>query len=289
MITDFSYTTGETLLRIEGISMAYGKIKKNPDGSIASAEHLILDGISETVSDIIRPNMTQGQIVCLLGPSGRGKTQLFRIIAGLQKPTTGQVLIGPEGTVVRPGMVGVVSQFYPLLEHRTVLQNLVIAGRQAGLTKVGAREKAMHYLDRFGMADKADQWPVLLSGGQRQRIAICQQLMCSEHLLLMDEPFSGLDPIAVDNVTRTIMEVANENEKNTVFVVTHDVTAGCTVADTLWLMGRDNNPDGSPTSGSYIKYKYNLVEEGLAWRPSITEEQHFLTFVRDIKRQFKEL
>lgn len=288
-MTDYSYTLGETLLQFENISMAYGKIKFNADGTIAQADHLILDGISETVKNIIRPGITQGQIVTLLGPSGRGKTQLFRIIAGLQRPTTGRVLIGPEGTPVRAGMVGVISQFYPLLEHRTVLQNLVIAGKQANLTHTEATEKAMHYLERFQLADKCSQWPVLLSGGQRQRIAICQQLMCSEHLLLMDEPFSGLDTLAIDNVTQTILEVANENEKNTVIVVTHDVTAGCTVADTLWLMGRDNNPDGSPASGSYIKYHYNLVEEGLAWRPGITGEQQFLTFVRDIKRKFKEL
>lgn len=284
-----SYSLGEPLLRIENVSLAFGKVEFAEDGSISSAEKLVLYDINGEIRNIIRPGMNQGQVVGLLGPSGIGKTQLFKIIAGLQKPTTGRVLLSADGIPTNPGMVGVVPQDYPLLEHRKVLKNLVRAGRLAGLSRKDATEKAKQYLDRFGLGDKADCWPCQLSGGQRQRISICQQMMCSEHFILMDEPFSGLDVLLLEKVVHLINEVSIADELNTIIVVTHDVSAAVTVSDTLWLLGRDREPNGEIIPGAYIKEKINLIEQGLAWHPEISQTQEFLTFVRDIKKRFKEL
>jgi ABC-type nitrate/sulfonate/bicarbonate transport system ATPase subunit len=286
----FTYSTGATLLQIKDVSLAFGPVKYDEQGNIVSAEKLVLYNVNAAIKDIIRPGVTQGQVVGFLGPSGIGKTQLFKIIAGLQPPTAGQVLVNSTGIPVKAGMVGVVSQSYLLFEHRRVLGNLVIAGRRAGLTKAQAKEKAMTYLERFKLADRANHWPCQLSGGQRQRVAILQQMMCSEHFLLMDEPFSGLDVLMLEEVISLIREVASGHDLNTIIVVTHDVTAATAVSDTLWLMGRDRDPQTQEKlPGAHIVETINLIDMGLAWQPDIIETPDFLTTVRDIKKRFREL
>src|SRR5690242_1766064 len=114
-----------------------------------------------------------------------GKTSLFRILAGLDAPDTGTVVLEKECKPVERGMVGVVAQNYPLFAHRTVLGNLTVAGRRSGLSGGGAKERAKELLKRFGLEEHAGKYPAQLSGGQRQRLAIIQQFMCSEHFLLM--------------------------------------------------------------------------------------------------------
>src|SRR5256884_4871141 len=108
-----------------------------------------------------------------------------------------------------------------------------------------AHEKVLKYLRRLDMVDQAQLYPAQISGGQRQRIAIAQQLLCSDHFLLMDEPFSGLDVIMEAKVCELINEIACLDELNTIIVVTHDVTAAASVADHIWLMGRDRDERGT--------------------------------------------
>lgn len=283
------YTVGETLLQIENVSLAFGSVTFNDDGSIAKADKLVLRDVNAEVRNLIRPGLTQGQVVGFLGPSGIGKTQLFRVISGLLKPTVGRVLVNTERIPVKAGMVGVVPQYYPLFKHRRVLSNLIVAGLQAGLSRTQAKDKAMQFLERFRVADKANAWPAELSGGQKQRVCIIRQLMCSEHFLLMDEPFSGLDPIMLEAVIKLINEVAAADELNTIIVVTHDVSAAVSVADTLWLMGRERNGDDKIIPGAKIMEVYNLIEEGLAWHPEIQGMPEFARFVHYISTRFKSL
>jgi polar amino acid transport system ATP-binding protein/sulfate transport system ATP-binding protein len=146
------------------------------------------------------------------------------------------VLVGEAQKPVERGRVGVVAQHYPLFNHRTVMGNLLVAGRRAGLSGDAAEQKARGLLKGFGMEEHGRKWPAQLSGGQRQRIAIAQQFMCSDNFLLMDEPFSGLDPLAIDRVADFINGVAHAHELNTIIVVTHDITAAMEVSDTIWLM-----------------------------------------------------
>ncbi len=249
----------------------------------------ILRDVSIDIRDIDRPDQVTGQVVGLLGPSGIGKTRLFRIMAGLDAPDTGQMLIGEQGVPVERGMVGVVAQHYPLFAHRTVLGNLMVAGRRAGLSSERARERALGFLRRFGLEDRATRYPVELSGGQRQRIAIAQQFMCSEHYLLMDEPFSGLDPNAVDSVCDLIHEVAHAHTFNTIIVVTHDITAALQVADTIWLLGRDRDEAGRPIPGARVQETYNLMDRGLAWKRGLTSTPAFLELLGEIRARFATL
>jgi len=271
------YAIKETLLHVEDVSLVL-------------QGRQILRGINVEVKDIIRPGMQQGQVIGFLGPSGIGKTQFFRILAGLQKPTTGTVLVGKDQHQVRQGMIGVVAQNYPLFEHRTVLGNLMLGGRQGGKSNKEAHEQSMAMLERFKMADKADLYPAQLSGGQRQRVAIAQQMLCDGHFLLMDEPFSGLDMIMKAEVAKLINEIATMDEENTIIVVTHDVTEVASVADTLWLMGRDRDAEtGEIIPGSRIQEVYDLMARGLAWQPNIITEREFMDFTREVKEHFMTL
>ncbi len=139
------------------------------------------------------------------------------------------------------------------------------------------------------MEDRANVYPAQLSGGQRQRVAIAQQFMCSEHFLLLDEPFSGLDPMAIDRVCEMLNEVAGLHELNTIVVVTHDISAALEVSDTIWLMGRDRDAAGKIIPGAKIQTSYNLIERGLAWRDGITSTPEFLATLGEVRARFPSL
>jgi polar amino acid transport system ATP-binding protein/sulfate transport system ATP-binding protein len=272
-VTDCSI--GEVLLTAREISLKLGEAQ-------------ILDKVSFQVYDRIRPGLTTGQIVGLLGPSGVGKTRLLRIIAGLDEPDSGAAL-GPKDTPLLPGTVGVVFQNYPLLRHRTVLRNLEIAGAANDMPASEATAKAQALLQRFELFDRASYYPAQLSGGQRQRVAIAQQLVRQKSLLLMDEPFSGLDPAALEEVMELIVEVANMDELNTIILVTHDIHSAMMVSDTVFMLGRDRDPGGKVISGARIQATYDLVERGLAWRKDVEELPAFIALEKEIKARFKQL
>ena len=230
-----AYEIHESILTIDNVCLSYDGVP-------------ILKNVNAEIKNITRPGQKQGQVVGLLGPSGVGKTTLFCILAGLIKPDSGEVRIG-DGFPMKRGSVGVVAQHYPLFAHRTVLGNLMVGGRQAGLSRDEAMAKSRELLKRFEMEDCASKYPVQLSGGQRQRVAIGQQFMCSEHFILMDEPFSGLDLVAVSKVSDFITEVAGTDDLKTFILVTHDVAAAIEVCDTIWLLGRDHDADGKVIPG----------------------------------------
>jgi len=263
-------------LRIENVCLEY-------DG------RPVLKNVNGEVRDIVVPGRVQGQVVGFLGPSGCGKTSLFRIIAGLNPPTSGRVTVNGFDRPVRAGEVGVVSQSYPLFEHRTVFGNLLLGAKQKEKNSQVAHDKVMALLKEFGLADKFNLYPAQLSGGQRQRCAIIQQILCSEHFLLMDEPFSGLDLLMLEKTCELITKVADMDDLNTIIVVTHDVTAACSVADHLWLMGRDSDSSGNKIPGSRIVKEYNLIERDLCWKPDIITTAQFTDFVREVKEEFRRL
>jgi polar amino acid transport system ATP-binding protein/sulfate transport system ATP-binding protein len=275
------YELKDVLIRIEDVHVSF----TNAD----TGEFVpVLAGVSAEVKDITRSNAVTGQIVGILGPSGVGKTQLARVLTGLQEPTSGQVTVGPSATPVSAGLVGYVPQNYPLFEHRTVLGNLVLAARKNGLVGKDAEAKAMAYLEDFSLADKWSRYPAELSGGQRQRVAIAQQLLCSAHFILLDEPTTGLDPIMKDKVCDLVRHVAGMSEENTVFVVTHDLGSILTIADHLWLLGRVRNDKGE-SMGARIVKTYDLIEEGLAWQERPADLPAYPRLLREIRAEFETL
>ena len=273
-----SYILAEGLLHVDKLNLSYG-------------QKLILRDVDLQIKNIVRPNMNQGQVVALLGPSGVGKTQLFRCIAGLQKPTSGRIVLGDpmaDGQaskvlpVVKAGDVGVVFQNYPLLKHRTIWSNLKLAASRHGVND----EHIDKLLTRFNLMDKKKQYPHELSGGQRQRIAIIQQMLCNTHFILMDEPFSGLDVKMKHEVCRFIQEVAEVDELNTTIFTTHDIETACMIADTVWVMGYDKDQNGQNIPGARVVQTFNLIERGLAWNPQALSHPNFIPTVREIMALF---
>lgn len=278
------YELKEVLVRMTNVTLSY-------EG------RLILKPTNIEVKDVVRPGCTQGQVVGILGPSGIGKTQFSRILAGLKNPTNGEVFVSnfaadPSGKILQPvreGLVGMVAQSYPLFMHRTVLGNLLVALEHTKLSTKERIARAMEYLTTFELTDKANLYPAQLSGGQRQRVAIIRELLCSEHFLIMDEPFTGLDPIMKENVCELINKVSLLDERNTIFVVAHDIAALVQIADTLWLFGRDRDEQGAIIPGATIKKEFNLIDRGLAWRPDIVSTRQFADFVTEVRQEFKNL
>ena len=270
-----AYTLGERLLTIDKVCVHY--------------DRPILEGVTAHIDNIQREGMQQGQVVCLLGPSGIGKSQLFRCIAGLQRPTSGSIRLNGSAREVWPGEVGVVAQNFPLFNHRTVWGNLLLAARRHGRGDAEARDACLALLEKFGLVECANAHPMTLSGGQRQRIAIAQQLLCSSHFLLMDEPFSGLDPLAKTRVCETLVDVSTTHQLNTILVVTHDIESAIRISDTLWLLGRNRDASGRPVAGASIQQVYDLAGMGLAWDPDIESRPEFLTLAAELKARFATL
>ncbi|MFC6223620.1 ATP-binding cassette domain-containing protein [Hymenobacter artigasi] len=256
--------------------------------SIAFHNEPILRDINAQVLDVTRPNMRQGQVVGFYGRSGIGKSVLCRIMAGLVAPGTGTVEVGLAQQSVTPGMVGFVQQRYPLFEHRTLHDNLLVAAQRKH-APAAARQHVDAYLERFGLAPHRRKYPALLSGGQRQRAAIAQQLLCSDHLILLDEPFSGLDVAMIDEVKKIIVEVTTMDELNTVIIVSHDIVTTTALADRLWLLGYEHDAAGALVPGATIspQHQYNLAEMGLAWHENVEAEPEFAQFVEHIKQEIR--
>ncbi len=265
---------GEVLLDVSKVSQTLGGTK-------------ILAGVSFQIIDRVRADVVTGQVVALLGPSGVGKTRLLRILAGLDAPDAGTVR-GKDGVELLQGSVGFVFQDYPLLRHRTVRSNLELAGRIAGMAPADTVKRADRLMETFQLAERADFYPAQLSGGQRQRVAIAQQIMQPRQLLLMDEPFSGLDPAALAKVASLVVEVANLDDLNTIVVVTHDIRTAMVVSDTVHMLGRDRS-GGKIVPGARVKESYDMVERGLAWRRGVEQSQDFLELEREISAKFQEL
>ncbi len=181
-----------------------------------------------------------GEVLCLLGPSGSGKTTLLRLAAGLTEPARGRVLIdGREvsrpGSVVPPERrgVGLVFQDFALFPHLTVLQNVEFGLIQLG--KGQRRQHALRMLETVGIAHEAAKYPHALSGGEQQRVALARALAPKPGILLMDEPFSGLDARLRDSVRSETLSLL-QSTRSTVLLVTHDPEEALTVADKIALM-----------------------------------------------------
>ena len=270
MSSEYKYYRDEKhrLLTVDKVCVSYGP---KP----------ILQNVSFHIDDIHRDGIKQGQVVSLLGPSGMGKSQLSRCISGLQKPTSGEVRLNGNTGPVEAGEVGVVMQNYPLLNHRTILGNLTLVAEG----KVG-QDRAMELLGRFGLADKKDMYPCQLSGGQRQRIAIIQQLLCSTHFIIMDEPFSGLDPIAKDDVCHVLNEISLMDDLNTIIVITHDISCAIAISDTVLMLGRNKDAAGNKLQGASIQTTFDLIDRDLAWHKDVEHQPNFRHTLEEITQTF---
>ena len=274
-----SYTKGEVLLQATDLALSYG-------------DKCILRDINFSIHDITRPGFQQGQVVSLIGRSGIGKTQLFRVLSGLQQPGSGSIMIRERkptekdnGSIemyqerkVVPGDMGVIFQNYYQFGWRTVRQSLFLAARQ-NTALAGKEEEAIrHYTDQFDLSDILQHYPRQLSGGQQQRVSIIQQLLKGADFLLLDEPFSGLDVCVLDKVVDLLLQVSLSDEFKTLIIVSHDIATAVAISDTVFILGKET---GRP--GSTIVREIDLIERDLAWRKEVREEKAFMDTIREIK------
>jgi polar amino acid transport system ATP-binding protein len=176
-------------------------------------------------------------VLALLGPSGGGKSTLLRVIAGLERPDSGAVLINGEMVPDRePALrdyrrtLGVVFQAFNLFPHMTVLRNVMLPLVEVhGIDRSTARDRSMEVMERLGIADQAAKLPAQLSGGQRQRVAIARALAAKPRFLLFDEPTSALDP---EMTAEVLSLIADLRESNTpMLLVTHEMGFARKIAD----------------------------------------------------------
>ena len=205
---------------------------------------LIKDFPALRAVDSVSLPVYQGEKVFIVGPSGSGKSTFLRCLNMLEKPTGGKVLF--HGRSIKPdsreinryrSKVGMVFQHFNLFPHLTIRQNITLAPVKTGmLSQAKANAEANELLQRIGLLDKADAYPMQLSGGQKQRVAIVRACAMHPEVLLFDEPTSALDPEMVGEVQALMKELASEGM--TMIVVTHEIGFALEIADRMVFMDR---------------------------------------------------
>ena len=218
---------------------------EEPAGRTSEAKDLVFEAVTlsygpvtavRDVSLAVRP----GEVMCLLGQSGCGKTSLLRLAAGIERPDRGRILIdgrevaGPNAFVpAEKRGVGLVFQDYALFPHLTSLGNVMFG--LAGLPRTAARREALAALARAGLEGAGDAYPHQLSGGQQQRVALARAMAPRPGILLLDEPFSGLDSRLRDEVRASTLAVLRAAGA-TAIIVTHDPEEALRLSDRIALL-----------------------------------------------------
>jgi len=204
-----------------------------------SVTYIGRDGLAtEAVRDVsfdIEDKPGVGEVVVFLGPSGCGKSTILKTVAGLLRPTKGQILLDgqPVGGVGRDR--GMVFQAYTSFGWLTVRENVEYGLKLQGVAASERRAKATKVLQEVGLFDFAERYPKDLSGGMKQRVAIARTLINRPRVVLMDEPFGALDPQTRWGMQGLLLDVSR-TEDNTILFVTHDVSEAVYLADTVYVL-----------------------------------------------------
>ena len=189
----------------------------------------------DPVVEGISLNLPRRGFHSLIGPSGIGKTTLFNVLAGLDRPDGGRVYLDGEEITGVPGRVGYMLQKDLLFEYRTVLDNVILPLLIKGEKKKNAREHAATFFPRFGLSGYEKKYPRQLSGGMRQRAALLRTCMTHNSVILLDEPFSALDTITRLSMQEWYREIAESMGLTTLFI-THDVEETLLLSDTVYIL-----------------------------------------------------
>jgi putative ABC transport system ATP-binding protein len=185
------------------------------------SDSVALAGLSMTIR--------AGEAVAVMGPSGSGKSTLLNMVAGLDRPTSGSVVVHGEDlsrlnetglALFRRRRIGMIFQFFNLLDDLPALDNVALAAQLTGTSTSQARRRALELLDELGIADRRDIYPARLSGGERQRVAVARALMNRPALLLADEPTGALDSRSGEQVMDLLLDLNQIGQ--TLLLVTHD-------------------------------------------------------------------
>lgn len=186
--------------------------------------------------DELTMSIDQGSITVFVGPSGCGKTTSLRMINRMVEPTSGTITVGGKDVTTVPAAelrrsMGYVMQSSGLMPHRSVLDNIATVPRLNGVSKADARKRAEELLDVVGLASGlGKRYPSQLSGGQQQRVGVARALAADPPVLLMDEPFSAVDPVVRDELQQELLRLQRDLAKTIVFV-THDIDEATVLGD----------------------------------------------------------
>jgi ABC-type nitrate/sulfonate/bicarbonate transport system ATPase subunit len=250
-----NYKETKTLLYVRDVSAGYeGKT--------------IIQNVNIIIKDVIREGVeATGQTIAVLGRSGRGKSTLFKVLTGLIKPMSGQILITDLSTnndqdarLLTEGDMGFVDQKYTLFRHKTIMDICHYALRKSKQPKDEKEAIIKDYLTNWGLIEHKDKYPNELSGGQKQRVAIIEKMLTSNHFMILDEPFSGLDVGNIEKVKESLERIGVADELNTTIFSTHDIRLAVELADMIYVIGF---PEGE-TISTVLK-AYDLKAMGLAW------------------------
>lgn len=209
------------MIRIENLVKEFGELE-------------VLKGISTEISE--------GEVISIIGPSGSGKSTFLRCINRLEEPTSGKLFINGKN-IMDPDIdinkireeVGMVFQHFNLFPHKSVLENVILGPiKLKKISRTEAENLGIRLLEKVGLADKKDAYPNKLSGGQKQRVAIARALAMNPRIMLFDEPTSALDPEMIGEVLEVMKSLAKEGM--TMLVVTHEMGFARNVGNRLFFM-----------------------------------------------------
>lgn len=224
-----------------------------------------------TVIEDIHLVLAEGELVCLLGESGVGKTTLFNIISGLIEPDAGSVWLDGEEITGQPGKISYMLQNDMLLPYKTVLDNVALPLRIKKQKKREAREEAGRYFAEFGLTGYENKYPGQMSGGMRQRAALLRTYLFSGEAALLDEPFSALDTMTKHAMHQWYLSVMEQIRLSTLFI-THDIDEAIYLSDRIYIL---SGSPGRITNEIVIGEKkprgedFSLSEDFLAYKRKI--------------------
>ncbi|AOM83482.1 ABC transporter ATP-binding protein [Salisediminibacterium beveridgei] len=222
-------------------------------------------------------SVQKGEFVTVLGPSGVGKSTLFRLIAGLENPHGGRILLRDRETTNRLGKIGYMPQQDLLLPWRTILENGLLPLEIQGIQRKEAKKQVMAYIEKFGLAGTEHQFPHELSGGMRQRVSFLRAYLGGNDVILLDEPFSALDSFTRFAMQEWLLAQWRDVEKTIVFI-THDIEEAVFLSDRILLM------NDCPVSGVCESVEVNLP------RPRVDEQRSteaFMALKQELLRKIR--
>lgn len=233
------------------------------------------------VLDKINFILAEGEVVALLGKSGSGKSTLLRIIAGLVKPSAGEVYYRGQPVIGPAQGIAMVFQSFALMPWLTVLQNVELGLEALGISRIERRARALKAIDTIGLDGFESAYPKELSGGMRQRVGFARALVVNPDILLMDEPFSALDVLTADNLRSDLLDLWRDKKTNTngILLVTHNIEEAAFLADRIVIFGSD---PGRVLTELTVDLPHPRYEQGQAFSKLVDDIYTLMT-----RRQFE--
>lgn len=238
----------------------------------------IYEGRQGSVEAVSNASFTveAGEFVSLLGPSGCGKSTVLMMLAALEKPTSGSIVVDGSSMNAPRRDVGLIFQDATLLPWLSVLDNVLFPVRIMKRDMAMHRARALELLEMVGLKDFCNHRPTQLSGGMRQRTAICRALINDPHLLLMDEPFSALDAITRDEMNLVLLDIWQKYHKTGIFI-THSIREAVMLSDRVLVMTRRPS-----TIVSDVIIPFDRPRD-----PELGETAEFNAICRNLRRQIE--